>query len=164
MGSTPSDMSMLVGPGSSPSAPVRSCSQRPDCSTAGRRRPTGPAPTDSEPIAPYTAADPFGEALAWAQQNLGELITVEDLARCAAMSPRSFARRFGATTGTSPHRWISRQRVLLAQRLLETTDLSIDEVSRRCGLGTATNLRLHFANVLRSSPTAYRRTFKASRV
>jgi AraC family transcriptional activator FtrA len=123
----------------------------------------GQAQFVDEPVAPYAAADPFGDALAWAQQHLGEPITVEDLAHRAAMSPRSFARRFGATTGTTPHRWISRQRVLLAQRLLETTDLSIDEVSWHCGLGTATNLRLHFAKMLRSSPTAYRRAFKANR-
>jgi transcriptional regulator GlxA family with amidase domain len=101
--------------------------------------------------------------LSWAQEHLDEPMTVEDLARRAAMSPRSFARRFRAATGTSPHRWLIAQRVLLAQRLLETTDLAIDEVAWRCGLGTSANLRLHFASLVRASPAAYRRTFQDNR-
>jgi transcriptional regulator GlxA family with amidase domain len=76
------------------------------------------------------------------------------------MSPRTFARRFRATTGTTPHQWLLRQRVLLAQRLLETTDLSVDAVADRCGLGTATNLRQHFQRIVRTSPNAYRRMFR----
>jgi transcriptional regulator GlxA family with amidase domain len=49
----------------------------------------------------------------------------------------------------------------LAQRLLETTDLTIDVIASRCALGTATNLRQHFQRLLRTSPNAYRRTFQA---
>jgi transcriptional regulator GlxA family with amidase domain len=90
-------------------------------------------------------------------------MAVEDLARRAAMSPRSFARRFRAATGTSPHRWLISQRVLLAQRLLETTELPIEEVAWRCGLGTSANLRLHFSSLVRASPAAYRRTFQETR-
>jgi AraC family transcriptional regulator, transcriptional activator FtrA len=91
-------------------------------------------------------------------------MAVDDLARRAAMSPRSFARRFRAATGTSPHRWLISQRVLLAQRLLETTDLPIEAVAWRCGLGTSANLRLHFSSLVRASPAAYRRSFQENRV
>ena len=76
------------------------------------------------------------------------------------MSPRSFARRFRATTGTTPHQWLLRQRVLLAQRLLETTDLPVEVIASRSGFGTAANLRQHFQRLVRTSPNAYRRTFR----
>ncbi len=72
----------------------------------------------------------------------------------------SFARRFHDVTGTTPLQWLLRQRVLLAQRLLETTDLSVEVIANRAGLGTATNLRQHFQRVVRTSPNAYRRTFR----
>lgn len=78
------------------------------------------------------------------------------------MSPRSFARRFRASTGTTPHAWVLGQRILLAQRLLESTDLSVDVIATRCGLGTATNLRQHFQRLVRTTPTTYRRTFRDS--
>ena len=75
------------------------------------------------------------------------------------LSPRSFARRFRAATGTTPMQWLLRQRVLHAQRLLETTDLSVDRVAERCGFGTATALRVHFRRMVGTTPMAYRRTF-----
>jgi AraC family transcriptional regulator, transcriptional activator FtrA len=121
----------------------------------------GQAQFVDEPFTGVQPGDPFTETLTWAQEHLDEAITVEDLARRSAMSSRSFARRFRAATGTTPHRWLIRQRVLLAQRLLETTDLPIEEIAWRCGMGTGANLRLHFAAILRASPVAYRRTFRA---
>jgi AraC family transcriptional regulator, transcriptional activator FtrA len=76
------------------------------------------------------------------------------------MSPRTFARRFRATTGTTPLQWLVRQRVLLAQRLLETTDEPVERVAERCGFGSAAGLRQHFRRSLSTSPLAYRRTFR----
>ena len=78
-----------------------------------------------------------------------------DLARRSAMSRRTFARRFAATTGTTPYQWLLRQRLQRAQRLLETTESPIDTVSRDCGFVTAVNLRKHF-RALRTTPPAYR--------
>jgi transcriptional regulator GlxA family with amidase domain len=75
------------------------------------------------------------------------------------MSERSFARHFRAETGTTPHQWLVHQRVLAAQRLLETTDGSVDRVAETAGLRTAATLRQHFRHRLRTSPTAYRRRF-----
>ena len=75
------------------------------------------------------------------------------------MSPRTFARRFRAETGTTPHRWLIHQRVLVAQRLLETGSDSIDRVAEVVGLQTAATLQLHFRRMLRITPTAYRRRF-----
>jgi transcriptional regulator GlxA family with amidase domain len=76
------------------------------------------------------------------------------------MSDRTFARRFLAETGTTPHRWLTLQRVLLAQRLLEDTDLGVDEVAQRCGFGAGALLRHHFRKVVGVAPADYRRTFR----
>jgi transcriptional regulator GlxA family with amidase domain len=97
---------------------------------------------------------------AWAQRHLDQPLTVADLARQAALSPRTLARRFKAETGTTPLRWLTAQRLQYACRLLETTDLTIEQIARQCGLGTATNLRQHLARDTRTTPTAYRRTFQ----
>ncbi|HEX3426833.1 MAG TPA: helix-turn-helix domain-containing protein [Acidimicrobiales bacterium] len=106
------------------------------------------------------ACDPFTEALAWALEHLEEDLSIGQLAARAAMSPRTFARRFGDTHGTTPHQWLLRQRVLLAQRLLETTDLGVEQVAARCGMGTAANLRQHFQRIVRNTPQGYRRCFQ----
>lgn len=103
--------------------------------------------------------DGFADTLLWVQSHLHEPVTVESLARRAAMSPRTFARRFRDTTGTTPYRWVLRQRVMLAQRLLETTDLGVDAIADQCGMGTPT-LRDHFQRLVATSPGRYRRTFR----
>ena len=112
------------------------------------------------PVPPLTEADLFNETLTWLLEHLDEQVTVADLAVRAAMSPRTFARRFLAGTGTTPLRWILRERLRLAQRLLETTALPVDTVARRSGFGTADNLRKHFARTVRTTPQAYRRAFQ----
>ncbi|WP_336920827.1 helix-turn-helix domain-containing protein [Aquipuribacter sp. SD81] len=104
------------------------------------------------------------DTLVWAQENLDVDLGVEELASRSLMSSRSFARHFRAATGSSPHAWLLAQRVTRAQHLLETTDLSVDEVARRSGLGTATTLRHHFARRVGTSPQAYRRTFRGGRL
>ena len=77
-------------------------------------------------------------------------------------SERSFARHFRAETGTSPLRWLHEQRVLHARRLLEESDLPVEDIAARSGFGTATTLREHFARALQSTPTAYRRAFRTT--
>jgi transcriptional regulator GlxA family with amidase domain len=103
--------------------------------------------------------DGFSDTLEWVQAHLHEAMTVESLAHRAAMSPRTFARRFRDTTGTTPYRWVLRQRVLLAQRLLETTDLAVDAIAEQCGMGTPA-LRDQFLRMVGTSPGRYRRTFR----
>jgi len=99
---------------------------------------------------------------AWMLERLDAPLTVPDLARHAGYSPRSFARRFVAETGTTPLQWLIARRVVEAQRLLEGTDLGVDEVAARAGFGTAPALRKHFARALGTSPAAYRRAFRAA--
>src|SRR5690606_14883171 len=100
------------------------------------------------------------KARAWALERLDEPIRIGELARVAGMSVRTFTRRFSAETGESPTAWLIRQRVRHAQRLLETTDLPVDAVASRSGLGSAGSLRAHLRAVAGVSPTAYRRTFR----
>jgi transcriptional regulator GlxA family with amidase domain len=100
------------------------------------------------------------EVLVWAQEHLETDLSVDQLAARALMSPRTFARHFRSATGSTPHAWLLGQRLTRAQHLLEVTELPVDEVARRSGLGAATTLRHHFALRFGTSPQAYRRTFR----
>lgn len=111
------------------------------------------------PAGTTTGCDPFEGVLRWAQEHLDEPLTVAELARRSSMSPRTFARRFRSVTGTTPYQWLLRQRVLLAQRLLETTEEPVELVARRAGFGSAAALRQRFQPLVGSTPTGYRRAF-----
>jgi transcriptional regulator GlxA family with amidase domain len=111
------------------------------------------------PLSGVQCDDGFSDTLQWVQTHLNEQVTVESLARRATMSPRTFARRFRDTTGTTPYRWVLLQRVVLAQRLLETTDLAVDAIAEQCGMGTPA-LRDQFQRIVGTSPGRYRSTFR----
>jgi transcriptional regulator GlxA family with amidase domain len=96
----------------------------------------------------------------WAAARLADPLDVAAMSRHAGVSPRTFARRFRAETGTTPLQWLLAQRVLEARRLLEATDLAIEEVAWRTGFGTAASLRDHFRRATSTTPTAYRRSFQ----
>jgi transcriptional regulator GlxA family with amidase domain len=108
---------------------------------------------------PECDSEALGPLLAWIAENLHEELSVEMLARRANMSPRTFARRFRAETGTTPHAWISGQRVLRAEALLETTDRSVDWIAGEVGFGNAATLRHHFTRARSVTPQRYRRMF-----
>jgi AraC family transcriptional activator FtrA len=88
--------------------------------------------------------------------------TVNSMAARVNMSPRTFARRFAEATGTTPHAWLLRQRVLFARRQLEAGREPIELIARRSGFGTAALLRHHFQRHTGVAPTAYRRSFSAT--
>lgn len=108
---------------------------------------------------PERRADSFAEVTDWMLEHLDQDLTVDQLARKALMSSRTFARRFRADLGTTPAAWLNRQRILRAQQLLEQTDDGLEQVARLAGFGTAAVMRHHFLKVLQTTPTAYRRTF-----
>ncbi|MEU4689851.1 helix-turn-helix domain-containing protein [Actinoplanes sp. NPDC023714] len=99
--------------------------------------------------------------LAWLDAHLHEPLTVEQMARRAHMSPRTFARRFQQEVGTTPLQWLTGQRILLAQQYLENTEEPVAAIAARTGFGSVETLRHHFARRLGSSPNAYRRAFRA---
>ncbi|WAL66844.1 helix-turn-helix domain-containing protein [Amycolatopsis cynarae] len=111
---------------------------------------------------PEPGNDGLGPLLQWAIEHLDQPLTVDDLACRGAMGTRTLNRRFHAATGTTPLQWLRTQRLLRARDLLETTDLPVDAVGRRSGLGSAANLRRHFALHFGVSPSEYRRAFRAT--
>jgi transcriptional regulator GlxA family with amidase domain len=113
-----------------------------------------------KPPAPTTAGGSLEPTRRWACDHLDQPLEVETLARHAGVSPRTFARRFREETGTTPLQWLLGRRVLEARRLLEETDLSVEEVAGQVGFGTAASLREHFRRATATTPTAYRRSFR----
>jgi transcriptional regulator GlxA family with amidase domain len=101
----------------------------------------------------------LAEVITWARANLARRLSVEALAARALMSRRSFIRHFKAATGATPHAWLLSQRLNLAEELLETTDLNIQQVAETVGYGNAAVLRDHFAQRRGVAPSEYRRTF-----
>ncbi|GIE93332.1 GlxA family transcriptional regulator [Paractinoplanes rishiriensis] len=102
--------------------------------------------------------------LAVVLETLDRPHTVDTMAGLAHMAPRTFARKFRSETGATPHDWLTHQRLLLARRLLEESDLGIDAVALRSGFGSAATLRHHFAQRLSTTPQAYRGTFRGQPV
>jgi AraC family transcriptional regulator, transcriptional activator FtrA len=105
------------------------------------------------------AAGGLAPMMQWAEAHLDRTLRIDDLAQKAAMAPRTFARRFRQQTGTTPHQWLMHQRLLSAQRRLEKTGDTIDQVAEAVGLQTAATLRQYFSTMLGTTPSAYRRRF-----
>ncbi|WP_435208310.1 GlxA family transcriptional regulator [Streptomyces sp. bgisy034] len=101
-------------------------------------------------------------ARAWALGRLHEPIQLRDMADQESMSVRTFTRRFREEVGSSPGQWLTQQRVERARHLLESTDLSVDQVADAAGFGTAQSMRQHLQAALGVTPTSYRRTFRAA--
>ncbi|MGI5237398.1 helix-turn-helix domain-containing protein [Dactylosporangium sp. CA-139066] len=114
--------------------------------------------------APMPAAaedDRIAASLTWALARLAEPLTLPALARQAHMSPRTYLRHFTRATGTSPIRWLLRQRVQASLALLETTDFSVEQIASAVGFDSPVTYRHHFTNAMRTSPSAYRLAFRA---
>lgn len=97
--------------------------------------------------------------LNWIEQNLSRELPLPVIARRAAMSTRTLSRRFREQVGTTPAAWLAHARVRRAQRLLETTDLSVEQVAAEAGFGSAAVMREHFGTMVGTSPLSYRRAF-----
>ena len=119
----------------------------------------GQAQYIEQPV-PATGSRGLGSSLDWAREHLELPLTVEDLARQAMMSPRTYARRFRETTGTTPLQWLCAERVRRAQDLLENTDDTIERIATRCGFGSAHQMRTHFTRINHVTPHTYQRTFR----
>lgn len=112
--------------------------------------------------APPADPETLGQLLDWARRHLDEPLTVAGLAAQANLSARTLIRRFHAVTGTTPMSWLLGVRINHSRELLETTTLPVSRIAERCGLGSPANFRHHFARVVGTSPSAYRRAFVAA--
>ncbi|MGV8911709.1 MAG: GlxA family transcriptional regulator [Rhodoglobus sp.] len=127
------------------------------------QRDGGQAQFISKPL-PVVRSESFAAVTEWMLQNLRDELPVEELARRAQMSSRTFARRFKTDLGTTPAAWLARQRLLHAQRLLEETTLGLEQVAWESGFGSAAVLRQNFARTLGVTPSAYRSHFSCATV
>ncbi|WP_246576530.1 helix-turn-helix domain-containing protein [Actinospica durhamensis] len=125
---------------------------------AGPVRPAGQAQVISSPLPPE-GKNPFARTRDWALGRLHEPLSLTDLARESHSSVRTLTRRFQAETGMSPLQWLLHQRLERARELLETTDLSLEQVAHHSGLGTADSLRQHLVRRSGITPSAYRAAF-----
>ncbi|AGZ40914.1 GlxA family transcriptional regulator [Actinoplanes friuliensis] len=121
----------------------------------------GQAQYIERPLPAHLANDPIAVVIEWALLHLAEPLPVERLAEVAHLSRRTFIRAFQASTGVTPAVWVKQQRLDEARRLLETTDLAIDQVADACGFGSTVTLRQSFAAAFDTSPSEYRRRFDA---
>lgn len=129
---------------------------------AAPHRQGGQAQFIEQPLPVSGQGDRLGQVLAWAASHVDRPLTLDLLADRAAMSRRTFTRHFRRLTGTTVSSWLLAQRIGRAQRLLETTDHSIDRVAAEGGFGSAVSSRQHFGAELNTAPSAYRLAFRAS--
>ena len=105
----------------------------------------------------YKASGPLAELIPWMQNNLSQSLSVEALAQRCSMSPRSFARHFVDTFSITPAKFVAKIRLETARMLLTDSDLSIEQISRKCGFGNADIFRKSFARMLEMTPMEYRK-------
>ncbi|MEW9799728.1 GlxA family transcriptional regulator [Alteromonas sp. CYL-A6] len=101
----------------------------------------------------------ISKALEWAVQNLSSDLSIEDIASKASMSRRSFDRNFKKNYKMTPGEWLTERKLETAKKLLETTELSIEQVAVRSGYDSPITLRQNFKKTLSTSPTNYRMSF-----
>jgi transcriptional regulator GlxA family with amidase domain len=123
------------------------------------RRPGGQAQFSAQLLAQAARTPAIATLQQWLPEHLDEDLTVEALARRAAMSPRTFARAFRAETGTTPAAYVESIRVEAARRLLETTDLTVGAVAAAVGLRHAETLHRAFRRRVGTTPYRYREHF-----
>lgn len=120
----------------------------------------GQAQFIEQPMPKPQRGDKLGMAMEWALRHLAGAPDIDQLAARAAMSRRTFTRRFRERTGMSLNAWLNVQRTAHAQRLLETTDMPVEQVASQAGFGSALSMRQHFAERFGTSPSSYRREFR----
>ena len=106
--------------------------------------------------------EPIKKIIDWIPEHLDEKLTVEILAEQALMSPRNFARVFFRETGITPAKYLEKLRLETARRRLEESNLTLDEISGQCGIGSADTLRRIFLRHFKTTPGDYRRSFKSA--
>jgi transcriptional regulator GlxA family with amidase domain len=123
------------------------------------KRPGGQAQFSVQLSAQLAEREPLRELQAWIADHPDADLSVDALARRAAMSPRNFCRVFGRQVGMTPGRFVERVRVEAARRLLEDSARGVPQVAAACGFGSAETMRIAFRRALGVSPKTYRSRF-----
>lgn len=103
-----------------------------------------------------TTADKIRESARWIKENYGNPISVAQAADAVAMSRRNFQRRFKSEFGITPLEYVLRTRFVIVCELLRNTNLPVDKIARRCGMGDGNRLGRLFKERYGMSPTQYR--------
>ena len=96
----------------------------------------------------------------WVSERLAEPLSVRDMAAVLNVSPRTLARRTAQELGTSPGEWLLERRLAAARELLTSTDLTVEVIAQRVGLGSAVNVRRHCRRQFGTTPGAFRRSVR----
>lgn len=107
-----------------------------------------------------TPKQSVGLSMDWARKRISNPTSLGDMARCVNMSERTFIRRFNSATGTTPMKWLQRERMFNAQELLESSDRSLINIANCCGYKSLETFRVTFKRVVGTSPAAYRSHFR----
>ncbi|WP_448108394.1 transcriptional regulator FtrA [Pseudomonas azerbaijanoccidentalis] len=110
------------------------------------------------PVSPTPRSD-LSRVMQWARERLHEPLEVRDLASEAAMSERTFLRRFSEASGQSPKTWLQHERLGRARELLESTDQNTEQIAQRCGYRSVESFRVAFRSVVGVPPSVYRERF-----
>jgi transcriptional regulator GlxA family with amidase domain len=102
-------------------------------------------------------SDRIQSALAYARRNLGQPLTVEQLAKAAHLSPRQFSRAFRAETGQSPAKAVENLRVEAARLMMEQSRHPVDVIARQTGFADRDRMRRAFLRAFGQPPQVIRR-------
>jgi transcriptional regulator GlxA family with amidase domain len=125
------------------------------------KRPGGQSQFSVE-LRAQASREPIREVQSWIAQNLDSELSLEVLARRAAMSPRNFTRVFKRTTGMTPATFVELARVEKARRCLEASSAGVEAIASQCGFGTSESMRRAFIRTIRVPPASYRERFCTS--
>jgi transcriptional regulator GlxA family with amidase domain len=121
----------------------------------------GQAQFIERPMQVDRSGDRLAQVVAWARANPQLPHTIDSLAQRALLGSRTFARRFQQLTGTPVKRWLIEQRLTAAQRMLESSDATVEEIAASIGFADSLSLRQHFVNKLQTTPSTYRKEFRS---
>jgi transcriptional regulator GlxA family with amidase domain len=96
-------------------------------------------------------------AMSYARADLGNVTSVEELAKAAGLSPRQFGRLFRAETGQTPAKAVEKLRAETAKARVEQSDEPIETIAQTVGFSDPERMRRAFVRTYGHPPQALRR-------
>lgn len=101
-------------------------------------------------------SDLFRVITNYVHNNIDQPLRIHNIAQAFHISESQMFRIFKAQCGLSLHQYIERERIVLACNLLQKTQLSLQEISLRCGYAYESHFYKSFQKIKGTSPTKYR--------